>query len=184
MIQRVKLKKSPAAGGSVNHSLLIICAPALGMVVLNWTLPGWGSSCLCLRKGTAVLTALEAPALVSWCLGERFLCHLSKMLSCAAGGGRETLLGSFPRALINITVMWSSALNLLESGAGGMSWVINLVLSSLCDVPVHNQTSWVELLVCASEKGRSRTQHPHADGNTSAWMPYSPPFCGDKISFK
>lgn len=49
--------------------------------------------------------------------------------------------------------------------------VTDLVLPSLSDAPVHNQTSWAELLVCASEKQRTRTQHPHANGNDSAWIP-------------
>lgn len=45
---------------------------------------------------TGVLAAFGAPALASCCFGKRFLCDLTKILSCAAGGGRETLWVLFP----------------------------------------------------------------------------------------
>lgn len=137
----------------------------------------------CPEKGSGVLTAFGAPALAPCCLGERFLCDLSKTLSCAAEGGRETLSGVFSQGSGKYHRGYSSECAgglVLERWAG----VINLVLLSLWDVPLHSQTSLVELWVCASEKWRSRTQHLHVDGSNSAWMPYSSPFCGDKIIFE
>lgn len=57
-----------------------------------------------------MLTAFRASALAACCLGERFLCDLSKILFYAVEGRRQTL-SSFPRAPINLTV--DKALNLV-----------------------------------------------------------------------
>lgn len=141
-------------------------------------------SCLCvMKKGLECWQLFGAPALPPCCLSERFLCDLSKILSCPAEGGRETLPGFFSQGSDKYHCGYSSDYGggpVLERWAG----VINLVLLSLWDVPLHSQTSLVELWVCASEKWRSRTQHLRVDANNSAWMLYSSPFCGDKIVFK